>query len=127
MAFTTIVSLSGVVSPARPTGTDGQELMMIPITKQLKQWLIDEDHCVDDGSDSYYSHNTATLLASGELSADKLLQLSDGEMMTNSPDPHKVFSNNGGQIRVKDASEQYSEKRYTASGIVDQCFDVSMT
>jgi HK97 family phage major capsid protein len=87
--------------------------MSIPITPALKQWLINEGHCEDEGSDQYYEFNAAGLLADGTLTSEKYLELT-GDNDMQSPNPQKVFGRGGGQLRVKDPSEMYSEKRYAA-------------
>jgi len=85
------------------------------VTQKLKQYLVDEHGMPPTLTDlSLYAYRAAELLADNVLSAEKLYDLlsEEPDMATTSPSPTKVFETSGNNIRVKDPSERYSEKRY---------------
>ena len=91
--------------------------MPLTVTKELMDWLVENDHCprvTKDGEPDIETFRTiaATAMVKGELTAEKYSELSGGTKSM-SANPQKVFAR-GGNIRVKDPSEMYSDKRYTA-------------
>jgi HK97 family phage major capsid protein len=52
---------------------------MIPVTKTLAEFLIENHGLSAGGSASYYAHNAGQLLADGEMDPDDLVELTKGE------------------------------------------------
>ena len=85
----------------------------IKMTPRLQEWLRTEYDLDDDQDFSRWESLAQDALREGTLSASKYLELTGDTMK---PDPERVFGGGGDghHLRVKDASESYSEKRYTA-------------
>ena len=46
---------------------------MIPVTKSLAEYLIDNHGLMSGGSNQYYAHNAVRLMAEGEIEPDDLV------------------------------------------------------
>lgn len=94
---------------------------MVKVTSELIDWIIDHGHAVagqhTDIADPFWAKKTTELLLSGELQPDEYERLAARlsgvkSMATSTQDKaEKVFGGNGG-VRVKAASEKFSEKRF---------------
>ncbi len=87
--------------------------MSLEVTPKLKRWLREHGHAPDTFGHSEYETKAVELFAEGELTAEKLLELTEDEDMSSTLSPEKMYGG-GGRIDVKRPSEAYSEKRYTA-------------
>jgi HK97 family phage major capsid protein len=93
---------------------------MIKLTSALKTWLIDHGRSSAIATDDEFRDCVAEAMSQGSLSAEnyKSLALSDeGEEPTMTTTAQRIFSKGAGGVRVKGASEAYSDTKHAATHV----------